>query len=94
MNEEKETQSPQEQEEGKPKEEAKKIVTKEELEEREDLIAKQEDLNAREDALKEREKLGGKSEAGFKPKPKVETPKEYRTRIEKEMQEGKTEFGN
>ncbi len=44
---------------------------------------------------KARQKLGGVTEAGqVQEKPKEETPKEYRTRVEKEMAQGKTEFGN
>jgi len=38
---------------------------------------------------------GGRSDAGQIPeKPKEETPKEYRQRIDREMAQGRTEFGN
>ena len=61
---------------------------KSETEELEKAIA--ENANA-----KARLKIGGGTEAGAKPiEAAEETPKEYRTRINKEMAEGKTEFGN
>ena len=43
---------------------------------------------------KARAKLGGVTEAGQKPIKAEETDKEYRVRINKELKEGKTEFGN
>ena len=54
---------------------------KEQLDRQEDMIARQ--------------ILGGTTEGGKEPvKPKEETDKEYRTRIDKELAKGKTEFGN
>lgn len=44
-----------------------------------------EELNAAE----AKRRLGGVTEAGQTPEKKEETPKEYRARIEKEIQEGK-----
>ena len=56
---------------------------------------RREELLNREEALHARKMVGGITEAGqTKEKPKEETPKEYRARINKEMAEGKTEFGN
>lgn len=54
--------------------------------------AKEERL-AREDSY-QKMKLGGGSEAGKSSTKKEETDKAYRTRVEKELAEGKTEFGN
>ena len=48
----------------------------------------------REEALAARKAVGGIADAGQPAEKKEETPKEYRTRINKEMAEGKTEFGN
>ena len=53
----------------------------------EELLARQEDMIAR-------KILGGGSEAGQAAEKKEETPKEYRVRINKELAEGKTEFGS
>ena len=56
---------------------------------------KTEELLNRQEELYARQKLGGKASAGQEAKkPKEETPKEYRERIQKEMAEGKTEFGD
>ena len=47
------------------------------------------------DAAEAKKRLGGGSEAGGSDeKPKEETNKEYRIRIEKDLATGKTEFGN
>ena len=49
----------------------------------------------RKEELKAKIAIGGESNAGQEAeKPKEETPHEYRIRIEKEMAEGKTEFGD
>ena len=54
-----------------------------------------EELLNREEAIMARKALGGDTEAGgVKEEKKEETPHEYRTRINKELAEGKTEFGN
>ena len=67
-------------------------------EERERMDAantKKEELLDREEAIMAKRALGGTTEAGqSQEKTKEETPKEYRARINKEMAEGKTEFGN
>ena len=56
---------------------------------------RKDELLTREEALAARRAVGGVTEAGqSQEKPKEETPKEYRTRVEKEMAQGKTEFGN
>jgi hypothetical protein len=47
------------------------------------------DLLRQEEELEAKRALGGGSEAGQAPVKKEETPKEYRARIEKEIQEGK-----
>ena len=50
---------------------------------------------AEKESAEARLKLGGGTEAGQKPiKAEEETPKEYHKRINKELAEGKTEFGN
>ena len=69
--------------------------TTSELKEREELLDKKEELLDREEALEARRKNAGESEAG-KPseQKKEETDKEYRTRVTKELAQGKTEFGN
>jgi len=53
---------------------------------------RKEELLTREENLEARRRVGGVAEAGQQSKPKEETPKEYRARIEKEMREGKTDF--
>ena len=54
----------------------------------EEILLKQEELAAK-------TMLGGHAEAGSEPKkPKEETPHEYRMRINKELAEGKKDFGN
>ncbi len=51
--------------------------------------------NDRREMIMAKQALGGVTEAGgVKEKPKEETNREYRVRINKEMAEGKTEFGN
>lgn len=56
---------------------------------------RREALIDRDEALQAKKMLGGRSDAGQATETKKEeTPKEYRTRVEKEMAEGKTEFGN
>ena len=68
------------------------------LKETERLNAETEGLNkaiAENENAKARQKAGGITEAGKSTeKPKTETPHEYRLRINKELAEGKTEFGN
>ena len=54
---------------------------------------RREALLTREENLEARRKVGGVTE-GASPEKKEETPKEYRARVEKEMSQGKTEFGN
>ena len=50
---------------------------------------------AEKESAEARLKLGGGTEAGQKPiTAEEETPKEYHKRINKELAEGKTEFGN
>ena len=52
--------------------------------------AKTEELLNRQEQLYEKQKLGGRAEAGSPPPAeKVETDKEYRARIDKEISEGK-----
>ena len=54
---------------------------------------RREKLLDREEALAARKAVGGVTEAGqSQEKPKEETDKEYRARVEKEMAKGKTEF--
>ena len=61
----------------------------------EEAVAKQKVENDRKEAMIVQNKLGGKAEGGKEEKEeKEETPHEYRLRIQKEMAEGKTEFGN
>ena len=85
------------------KEEDKKIETTPVIErarqEREAMDAankKKEELLDREEAIMAKRALGGETLAGSNSaeKPKEETPHDYRMRVEKEMAEGKTEFGN
>ena len=82
----------------KPKEDADKGDKSQTVKDTERIRAETEEL---EKAIVEkaeavaRAKIGGFSEAGsVKEKPKEETDKEYRTRIDKELAEGKTDFGN
>ena len=58
-------------------------------------LKREEDLQTRKEEFAARTMVGGETEAG-KPaeKSKDETPHEYRLRVEKELAEGKTEFGN
>ena len=67
-------------------------------EEYEQLKAENDKVDAellRREKLKAEVARGGKSDAGqAAEKPKEETNKEYRDRIDKEMAEGKTDFGN
>ena len=72
------------------KSEATKII-EQQSERIKELEAKR-DKRIMDDAKKQ---MGGVTEGGKQAeKPKEETPKEYRTRINKELAEGKTEFGN
>jgi len=48
----------------------------------------------REEAMAARRAVGGGTVAGQTAEKKDETDKEYRTRINKELAKGKTEFGN
>lgn len=56
---------------------------------REKLIEEDKKLQDRKEKLYAEQLAGGRAEAGSETKPKEETPKEYRERIEKEMKEGK-----
>ncbi|KKN01151.1 hypothetical protein LCGC14_1130590 [marine sediment metagenome] len=68
---------------------------REEREKMEAANTKREELLDREEAIMAKRELGGRAEAGGqKDTSKEENPKEYRARINKEMSEGKTEFGN
>ena len=82
----------------KPTEDAGKGDKSETVKDTERIRAETEEL---EKALAEkanadaRAKVGGVTEAGqSQKKPEEETPKEYRARVNKELAEGKTEFGN
>ncbi len=55
---------------------------------------RREELLTREENLEARRKVGGFTEGKDTTEEKEETPYEYRKRINKEMAEGKTEFGN
>ena len=56
---------------------------------------RREEILKREEALEVSRRVGGTTEAGKESKiKKEETPKEYRVRVEKEMAEGKTQFGD
>ena len=56
---------------------------------------RREDILVREEQLMARKQTGGDTEGGTKEEPeKKETDKEYRARVEKEMAEGRTDFGN
>ena len=58
-------------------------------------LIKGRELRAEAQKLEAEKMVGGKSDAGQSPdKPKDETDHDYRMRIQKEMAEGKTEFGN
>ena len=61
---------------------------------KERILKREEALQDRKEAFAARKAVGGETEAGQATQKKEETPHEYRLRIEKEMVEGKTEFGN
>ena len=67
---------------------------REEREKLEAAVKAQREENDRTEKIMARKALGGESPAGDKPESKEESPHEYRVRINKEMAEGKTEFGN
>ena len=74
----------------KPKSTAPIDAANEAAERLEQANKKKETLLDREEALMVQARLSGRAEAGAEPvKPKEETPKEYRARIEKEIAEGK-----
>ena len=53
------------------------------------------ELLSRQEALKAREVIGGVTDAGqSSAEKKEESPHDYRVRVQKEMSEGKTEFGD
>lgn len=97
MNEEEKKKASSEQEEGESAETPKSLIEKAEAAANriEAANAKQEELVERQEAAKTREMLGGKAEAGQAQAVKIEeTPHEYRVRVERELAQGKTEFGN
>ena len=55
---------------------------------------RREEILTREESLAARRAVGGTTEAGQSVEKKKESDSEYRKRIDKEMAEGKTEFGN
>lgn len=55
---------------------------------------RRESLLTREENLEARRKIGGLAEAGKPSEKKEESDHDYRMRIQKELAEGKTEFGN
>ena len=62
---------------------------------REKLLKEENELQDRRESFEADRIVGGRAEAGGKTvKPKEENPHEYRMRVEKEMSQGKTEFGN
>ena len=65
------------------------IVTRQE-----EANKKTEELLARQEKLYANERLAGTAGGHVEPVKKEETDKEYRTRITKELAEGKTEFGD
>ena len=82
----------------KPKEDADKGNKSQTVKDTERIRAETEGLNkaiAEKENAEARLKVAGNLEGGQKPiKAEEETPKEYHTRIKKEMAAGKTEFGN
>lgn len=97
MNEEKETQG-ESQEEGQQSETSKSLVEKAEAaaDRIEAANTKQEELIQRAEDAKTKQMLSGRANAGQSQvvTKDEETPHEYRVRVEKELAEGKTEFGN
>ena len=61
---------------------------------REEATKKEEEVLDRKEKLAANTMLGGEGGGRQESEPKEETPKEYRTRINKELAEGKTEFGD
>ena len=57
-------------------------------------IQELEDEKAERELADSKEQLGGRAEAGGSVEEKEENPHEYRVRIEKELSQGKTEFGS
>ena len=55
---------------------------------------KTEELLTRQETLHANQRLAGTAGGHVDAKPKEETDRDYRTRIQKEMAQGKTEFGN
>ena len=59
------------------------------------LIDEEKKLMDRKEKLHAAQMVGGHTQAGqTQEQPKNETDKEYRQRVEKELKEGRTEFGN
>ena len=55
---------------------------------------RREELISRDEKLQARKMIGGSSEAGQPSEKKEETPHDYRMRVQKELAEGKTDFGD
>ena len=88
-----------EEDEPKKSEEPKKPTALEEAKEinerKAELLDREEALQKKKEDFAAEEMVGGRASAGgTAPEPEKETPHEYRIRIEKEMAEGKTEFGD
>ena len=61
---------------------------------KEELLKREEKLQDRKEKLAAQEMVGGRATASRTEEKKPETNKEYRARVEKEMREGKTDFGD
>ena len=89
---------PEGKEDDKPNEEVKPISL---YDKTEAIVTRQEEANKKTEELLERQeklhanqRLAGTTGGHVDSKPKDESDKDYRTRVTKELAEGKTEFGN